>query len=78
MAAATRSQTRGPAGLSSLPAERLDTIWGGAPSSSWGLGFRINEGEQVLVAKMGRWSHPDAASHSSYVVHPAKHTLSGV
>jgi hypothetical protein len=53
VAAATQSQTRGPAGLSSLPAERLHTIWGGAPSSSWGLGFRINEGEQVLVAKMG-------------------------
>ena len=42
----TRSQTHGEHALPSLPRDRqTGLIFGDEPSSSWGLGFRINEAE---------------------------------
>eukprot|EP01052_Picozoa_sp_SAG31_P013432 SAG31_NODE_806_length_11957_cov_2.232670_15_plen_163_part_00 len=48
VAAAITSQTRGLFALSSLPLETQHTIWGGLPSSTWGLGFRLNDGEKMF------------------------------
>ena len=44
----TRCHTHGPAASATLAPEVLASgeIWGGAPASHWGLGFRLNGGDR--------------------------------